>query len=43
MYHFADLDAVQSTLDDLARCPDQPLVKHIAAGGGRRVRLLSSC
>ena len=37
MYHFAHLDAVQATLDDLAACPDQPLAKHIPAGGGRRV------
>ena len=37
MYHFADLAAAQQTLDDLAACPDQPLVKHVAAGGGRRV------
>jgi len=37
MYHFGSLDAVQETLDDLARCSYQPLVKHIPAGGGRRV------
>lgn len=37
MYHFADLDAVQRTLDDLADCPAQPLVKYVPAGGGRRV------
>jgi uncharacterized protein YceH (UPF0502 family) len=37
MYHFADLDAAQRTLDDLASCPLQPLVEYIPAGGGRRV------
>ena len=37
MYHFADLDAVQSTLDDLASCPSQSLAAYIPAGGGRRV------
>ncbi|MGI9244100.1 MAG: YceH family protein [Verrucomicrobiales bacterium] len=37
MYHFADLEATQATLDDLAACPAQPLAKHLPAGGGRRV------
>lgn len=36
MYHFADLESTQATLDDLASCPDQPLAKYIPAGGGRR-------
>jgi uncharacterized protein YceH (UPF0502 family) len=36
MYHFADLEAVQRTLDDLVACPAQPLAKYIPAGGGRR-------
>ena len=36
MYHFGDLDAVQSTLDDLASCPAQTLAKYVPAGGGRR-------
>jgi len=37
MYHFSDLDATQRTLDDLAKCPAQPLVKYIPVGAGRRV------
>jgi uncharacterized protein YceH (UPF0502 family) len=37
MYHFADTDAVQRTLDDLTDCPAQPLVRFVPAGGGRRV------
>ena len=37
MYHFADLDAIQATLDDLAACPAQPLAKWIPSGRGRRV------
>ncbi|MFT4547186.1 MAG: hypothetical protein ACI9UA_003385 [Pseudoalteromonas tetraodonis] len=37
MYHFADLDAVQRTLDDLAAYRIQPLSKFIPAGSGRRV------
>ncbi len=36
MYHFADLDAVQATLDDLASCPAQALAKYIPSGSGRR-------
>ena len=47
MYHFGDLDSVQATLDDLASCPAQTLVKHLPAGGGRRVptfiQLLTEC
>jgi len=37
MYHFADLEAAQRTLDELADCPTQALVEFLPAGGGRRV------
>ena len=37
MYHFGDLDAVQRTLDDLIKFPDQALAKGFPVGGGRRV------
>ena len=37
MYHFPDLDATQSALEELKSYPGRELVKHLPAGGGRRV------
>jgi uncharacterized protein YceH (UPF0502 family) len=37
MYHFPDLEATQSALEALERYPGRTLVKHLPAGGGRRV------
>lgn len=37
MYHFPDLEATQAALEALEAYPGRALVKHLPAGGGRRV------
>jgi len=37
MYHFSDLDATAAALEELENYPGRKLVKHLPAGGGRRV------
>lgn len=37
MHAFADLERVQTVLEEMAAHTPEPIVKHIPAGGGRRV------